>query len=296
MSAPASRNPRARERGAALVVVLWFAAALSALAVDLVGLRRDVGLEASVAMAQIRAAAALDSAIDIAVELVQEDGLDEEGRAALTLDGIDIVLAVTPESGRIDLNGAKEELIGALARVAIDDADHARAVAAAILDWRDDNDLRRPNGAEKSEYRRAGFDHAPADGPFRYVDELRSVLGVSEADYRALRDLVTTASGREEVDEATAPESVRRAADIAQGLVADPDDPADAAEEAEPPVFAADPAGLYTIDVRVVAADTFTRHARTLVWLQPLDAVRGYQILDHRGWLLPREAEPVKER
>ena len=139
-------------------------------------------------------------------------------------------------------------------------------------------------------------DHAPADGPFRYVDELRSVLGVSEADYRALRDLVTTASGREEVDEATAPESVRRAADIAQGLVADPDDPADAAEEAEPPVFAADPAGLYTIDVRVVAADTFTRHARTLVWLQPLDAVRGYQILDHRGWLLPREAEPVKER
>ena len=61
------------------------------------------------------------------------------------------------ESARIDINAAPTPLLkGLLQNVGGLDADAAQHVVDAILDWRDADDLKRPNGAEAPDYRRPG--------------------------------------------------------------------------------------------------------------------------------------------
>src|SRR3546814_12846249 len=56
------------------------------------------------------------------------------------------------EAGKVDLNTAPQELLARLMRVGGADEATADRVAAAITDWRDADDLRRPQGAELQDY------------------------------------------------------------------------------------------------------------------------------------------------
>ena len=59
----------------------------------------------------------------------------------------------------------------------------------ALLDWRDANDLVRPQGAEKEIYHRAGSPYVPRNGPLTRLDEFRRLQGVSESLSRAWRHI-----------------------------------------------------------------------------------------------------------
>ena len=66
--------------------------------------------------------------------------------------------------------------------------------AAALLDWRDNDDLTRINGAEKKQYQDAGLNYQPRNKNFQTLEELQMVLGMDEATLNWLEPLITVYS------------------------------------------------------------------------------------------------------
>src|SRR3546814_16801372 len=89
-------------------------------------------------------------------------------------------------------------------------ADEAKAdrVAAAITDWRDADDLRRPQGAEWQDHAAAGSRYRPRNGPFVALGELRAVAGMTPGLHAAVAPLMTLHSGSGGVDPTVAPQRV----------------------------------------------------------------------------------------
>ncbi len=56
--------------------------------------------------------------------------------------------------------------------------DEADVLIDRLIDWVDDDIGRQPNGAEEAEYFAAGIPDAPANRPFRSVEEMSRVLGM----------------------------------------------------------------------------------------------------------------------
>src|SRR3546814_5898664 len=82
-------------------------------------------------------------------------------------------------------------------------ADEATAdrVAAAITDWRDADDLRRPQGAEWQDYAAAGSRYRPRNGPFVALGELRAVAGMTPGLHAAVAPLMTLHRSEEHTSE-----------------------------------------------------------------------------------------------
>jgi hypothetical protein len=80
---------------------------------------------------------------------------------------------------RLHLNGASEDQLRRLLLALRVDARRADKLAQTIADWRDHDQLRRTNGAERDDYLRAGAAMLPDDGPFESVGTLGFVLGMS---------------------------------------------------------------------------------------------------------------------
>ena len=70
----------------------------------------------------------------------------------------------------------------------------AARLVDAIGDWKDADDLRRPNGAEADDYKAAGSPYLPANAPFETVPELQRVLGMTPALYAKLAENLTVQS------------------------------------------------------------------------------------------------------
>jgi type II secretory pathway component PulK len=86
--------------------------------------------------------------------------------------------------------------------------DYAEAdeLAQAIMDWRDDDDIPRLNGAEREQYLDAGAPVLPPDRDFAEIDELRHLLGMTPELYEAaLPYLTLIGSGNVNVNAAPAP-------------------------------------------------------------------------------------------
>ena len=66
----------------------------------------------------------------------------------------------------------------------------ADALTHAILDWRDEDDLPRVNGAEREQYLDENAVVLPANRPFADVEELRYVLGMTPELLDAIRSFV----------------------------------------------------------------------------------------------------------
>lgn len=84
-------------------------------------------------------------------------------------------LRAEPLGTRLDINAADSAAIARLVRAAAPDAD-AVSLTAALLDWRDADQVERPDGAERAWYAASGR-VLPRDGPFRAREELRLVRG-----------------------------------------------------------------------------------------------------------------------
>ena len=88
-------------------------------------------------------------------------------------------VAAVDVNSRINVNLATEQMLAALLEEAGLPVDDAAALAQAILDWIDGDDLRRAQGAEAAEYRQLGLDHLPRNGPVPTLDELLWVRGMT---------------------------------------------------------------------------------------------------------------------
>src|SRR5690606_22186526 len=115
--------------------------------------------------------------------------------------GTRVRIEAIDESGKVDLNAADVDLLSRLfVTVGVDQAD-ATAIAAAIADWRDSDDLYQPQGgAEDPSYASAGLPWGAKDAPFDTVAEVEQVLGMTPAIYAKVAPLLTVYSGQARPD------------------------------------------------------------------------------------------------
>lgn len=304
------RRSAASEAGIALLTVLWFLVAMSGLAVALVGVGRDSAYASRNAVRGIEVRAAMASAIEITAATLWRGRLPTDGRLGWQRGPFTLEATVTPESGKIDLNAASDDLIEALATVAAEalgqDDQAALAIAHAILDWRDPDGERRLAGAEADDYADRGGVGRPRDGPFQFLAELRSVIGVDEALFAVLAPALSVHHGQAAPPMQPTLPLVLAAQDRARGLglgldegesAFDPDDqPLDDSETSGPaPFFIADPAGLYTIEIELVHVDGPSFRQQSVIWIDPPLGNARYAVLESRSTILPPPAEPGAE-
>lgn len=209
------------QRGIALMLVLWIVALLTIIAVGLTAAQRTESTLAGNQLATTRFRAAAEAAVSFTVLnlLARPQTLDEDADVWVpdgvarpwTFGGESLEIRVFNEASRIDLNKAPKELLVALAAALALPEDESAALADAIEDWRDADDLKQLNGAEDGDYEDAGRSYGAKDGPFDSVEELQQVLGVDSDLYRSLAPALTVDSGIEKVDEEFAESLVQAA-------------------------------------------------------------------------------------
>lgn len=125
---------------------------------------------------------------------------------AASLGELDYRVELRDAGARLNLNVAGEDQLRQLFVALRIDARRADRLAEAIADWRDGDQLRRANGAERSEYVRDGRAVMPDDGPFATVAMLRFVMGMTDSLYRLVLPYVSTlGSGRVDLNSAPRP-------------------------------------------------------------------------------------------
>jgi general secretion pathway protein K len=208
----ARNRPRVHSQsGLALIAVLWLTVLLTVIASGFAFSMRSEVLAARNALSVAQARAAADGAVErMFFELLRPREIPEVWRA----DGAGhawqdheaaITAVAVDESAKIDLNAAPDALLkGLLQNVGGQDAETAQRLVEAIADWRDADDLRRPNGAEAADYRAAGLKYGPANGQFAVVGELQRVLGMTPALFARIGDSLTVHSRRPGINVATA--------------------------------------------------------------------------------------------
>jgi general secretion pathway protein K len=211
-------RPSADERGVALIVVLGFLAVMSLITIGIVGAARTAATGASRELVRVQAQAAVESGVDYAInELLNARGFVPvlvTKPATITVAGFRVVVSVRPENAKVDLNYADTNLLTLLFAAGGAGQTRASALAAAVEDWRDGDNLVRVNGAERRDYEAAGLDYGPANQFFRSADELRLVLGVDQRLYDCVRSEVTILSQRPGLAIEFASAALRRAAGI----------------------------------------------------------------------------------
>ena len=203
-----------RERGVALVLVLWLATLLMVVASDFLFATRTDALVIRNSLSMARAESIADAAInraafevyriDNGADIWRRDGVPR----AWAFDGARVRIEMRDESARIDINTASDALLkGLLVSTGLNDEESSRLLDA-ILDWRDPDSLKRPNGAEEGEYRAAGLAYRPANAPFQAIEEIQLVLGMRPEIFRRVAPMITVFSRQTGVNTLTATREV----------------------------------------------------------------------------------------
>ena len=173
--------PPAAARGAALLLVLWAIAVLSFAVLwvaDLVGLELESGAAGAKRLAA-RQIALSGVALGLHPQVTREDvallnqDLDDGGKMRVRIRGEGArfnINALLAEQDRITLKN-----LFILWGLSNDEAD---VLFDRLTDWVDDDAGRQLNGAERADYEAMGIVDAPADRPFRSVDEMGRVMGM----------------------------------------------------------------------------------------------------------------------
>ena len=172
-----------RERGFALLIVLWTVGFLALLGTQIVAAGRlDTQLADNLKQDAVLEAAA-DGAIPHVIFLMlaardpdfQADGLVRQVRVGQTI----VLVRIENESDRINLNTASGALLAALIQEVGGSPALATRIAAAILDWRTSGANPRAEGAKGPAYQAAGRAYGPPGTAFESVEEVADVLGMT---------------------------------------------------------------------------------------------------------------------
>lgn len=201
------RTPsRRRSRGAALLLVLWLIVLLTALVGGFAIAARVENLQARVLVrglvAQNAARAGMEYALTRVTTTDPRLQWKPDGRSyRWNYDGADVEVKLVDENGKLDLNQAEPQLLTALLQGAGAEPTQAARLAAAIVDWRDPDQLTQPaGGGEDGDYASAGLPYGAKDMEFESVAELQQVLGMTPQLYARIEPYLTIYSGRTRPD------------------------------------------------------------------------------------------------
>jgi general secretion pathway protein K len=220
---------RAR-RGVALLAALWLVVAIAAVALQFsleAHERRTVGLLTSErgmqrglalgALALIQAQ--LDQALRVApsgsnVQRLRSSDpwldVDSLYSGTVVVDSMPVDVVARDVGEKLNINAAGENDIRMFFSYLLSDYSKATELSQAILDWRDADSIPRPSGAERDAYVRAEMLALPTNVPFREVEDLRNVMGMTPDIYAQASPYLTT-RGNGQVNINTAPVPVLRA-------------------------------------------------------------------------------------
>ncbi len=121
--------------------------------------------------------------------------------------GAHLRLLTRDEAGSIDLNTSSLVLLKLFFTGLTKDPATARRFVDRLVDFRDQDNRKRPHGAETADYRAAGLAYAPKNGPLHRIEDLEQVLGMRGPIYRRALKFVTVNGFMSGIDpEQAAPE------------------------------------------------------------------------------------------
>jgi len=189
-----------------LVLVLWILTLLSLMAGSFVlTMRRESGVTIALKH-NAEAIAVSESALVLAEYMLQlpdqtqrwlvDGSIYQIIRRDISVTRIRIV----SETGKIDINTANPNLLAAVIKTVTSDKFAEQKLLNSILDWRDEDDDPRMQGAEKKEYQDAGLSYLPTNKPFQSLEELQMVLGMNQAIFTQIQPWITIYSGQSDVN------------------------------------------------------------------------------------------------
>lgn len=211
-------------RGVALVLVLWAIALMAVLLGSFAIIARTENLESRHVFDTVTARYDAEVGLERAIfELRNADPAQRwvaDGRPyEFDFDGARVSVELTDESGKIDLNTADPTMLTSLFISVGVDLNRAQALADAIQDWRDPDDVPHEQGAEANEYKAAGYSYVPRNAPFQTVSEVQQVFGMDYDLYQKIEPAVTIYSNNGTPNPAFAPfEALRALPDMTDDL------------------------------------------------------------------------------
>jgi general secretion pathway protein K len=184
-----------KERGIALVSVLWVLSLLSMIAAAAISTSRlFVTLERTAvrgAVADATAEAGINRAVLGILDKRPEGRWRVDGIAQkFTYNGGELQIAVQDELGKFDLNAVDEQQIKSLFLSVGIDSDTSDQLASRVVEWRS------PASGEGSRARHA---------PFQSIDEIKLVEGVGQDVFVRIAPAITVHSRRPTIDPEIAP-------------------------------------------------------------------------------------------
>ena len=213
-----------QRKGSALLVVLWVVGFLSFLVItSMMMARQDMETVAARKMiSRARNLAEMGVAIAAHPKIKAGESLLNQQIGAME----SFQVSISTEEARLNLNKVLSDEEHARILVALFQSwgmmpGDAQQVVNALMDWVDEDELQRLNGAEREKYAQAGLPVFPANRGFRHLDEATSVMGFEsivrlKPDWRSYFTL--WGGGRLDVNEASA-ELISLAADLPTGAV-----------------------------------------------------------------------------
>jgi general secretion pathway protein K len=147
---------------------------------------------------QAQVAAAADAGLALALHgLLSTDpayrwSIDGRQRR-LAFGHAQLVIRIEDERGKVPISLLEEDQLTRLLEEIGLSGNRLRVARDSLLDWVDDDDDSRPDGAERAYYRRSGF--APRNGSLLTIDELTRVRGFDAALVERLRPAITVNYG-----------------------------------------------------------------------------------------------------
>ncbi|TGD74104.1 general secretion pathway protein GspK [Mangrovimicrobium sediminis] len=174
---------KARQRGVAMVVVVWFIAAMSLVVGGIVALARVESGTTGLHVARAKVVAAGDGAINLTMA-ARQSRATRAGDTPPAMDSLqrigelEVLVRVIPADGFVDLNQAPAELLAALFRHAGGmDSSQAQTVANNVVKWR--SATRSDQGRDAGEPAR-----------FYSLEDLLRVEGVNRSVLDGVRNFV----------------------------------------------------------------------------------------------------------
>lgn len=192
-----------RERGTALLLVLWVTVLLAALLIGVAASSRSQSEAALYGAERVRAEYAAEAGLAHAIAGLRvpdiRDHWAPDGRPyTFAFGGAKVTVAVVDVSGLIDLNAASTDILQRLFTTAGADRARAALLADAIADWRGGTLGRSGNAASIVARRRpgTGIGAGQPHGPFRNIDQLSQLPGMDADLFARIANTVTVFSGR----------------------------------------------------------------------------------------------------
>jgi len=199
VSAAGQKKKPTKSRGAALVIVLWAIGVLGLIAAQLASNARIDLAEARIAEARLLSEAATESGLRLGL-VRWDDGyeFDRQHGFGCKFSGGTMRISVVPASARIDLNFASESTLTMLLTGLGETDNESRRLAAALIDYRDADNIPRPFGAEAESYNNP--ERPIRNRPFTHVNELSFVNGFDDRIMELLRPHVTVYAATPSID------------------------------------------------------------------------------------------------